>query len=290
MKPENRATLLLVGLFALLSAGCQSLYFHALNLGVREGEAMQFDARHGLSMDVYRPADGTPSAPVVVFLYGGSWSSGERAYYAFVGRALSRRGVLVFIPDYRKAPAHPFPDFMVDAATAVAWVHANAKGYGGDSKQIFLMGHSAGAHIAALLGTDASYLAAHGLQARDLAGVIGLAGPYDFLPLTEPAVMQALGPREGWQRTQPVNFVSGDEPPFLLLQGEADTRVDPGNAARLAARLRAFNEPVTVVMVPGVGHIGLVNGFYSTHLSPALADSVEWIKRQGHRARTIGAN
>jgi acetyl esterase/lipase len=118
----------------------------------------------------------------------------------------------------------------------------------------------------------------HGLRPRDLAGVIGLAGPYDFLPLTEPGIMQALGPSGGWKDTQPINFVDGDEPSFLLLQGDSDKRVDPGNSPRFATRLRASGVPVSLVVVPGVGHIGLVNGFYSSHWSPALEDSMKWIE------------
>jgi acetyl esterase/lipase len=268
---------------ALLLAGCQQVYFRGLNLGAGEGTPVVFDAGHALALDVYRPAGPAEAggAPVVVFFYGGSWTSGKREYYRFVGDALAKRGVLVLIPDYRKAPAHPFPDFMADGASAVAWARANARQYGGDPKRVFLMGHSAGAHIAALLATDARYLGVHQLRPTDLAGVIGLAGPYDFLPLTDPKVKQALGPAQGWPQTQPINFVDGDEPPFLLIQGDADTRVDPGNTPRFAARLRAQGGGVTEVIVPGVGHVGLVNGFYSARWSPVLARSVEWIRRQG---------
>ena len=275
--PRLPATLAAAALGLFLS-GCQQTYFHALNLGVRDGMSVRFDADDKLSLDVYRPAVAHEPAPVVVFFYGGSWTSGERAYYRFVGQALAQRGMLVLIPDYRKAPAHPFPAFMLDAAKATAWSRAHAKEFGGDPARIYLMGHSAGAHIAALLATDGRFLGKHGMKPRDLAGVIGLAGPYDFLPLTEPAVMQALGPASGWPQTQPVNFVDGDEPPFLLLQGDRDTRVDPANSQRLAARLRDRGDTVTVTMVPGVGHLGLVNGFYSAKLSPVLRDSVDWIR------------
>jgi acetyl esterase/lipase len=218
-------------------------------------------------------------APVVVFFYGGSWTSGKREYYRFVGNALAQRGVLVLIPDYRKAPEHPFPAFMADGAAAVAWARANASRHGGDPRRLFLMGHSAGAQIAALLATDARYLAVHDLRPTQLAGVIGLAGPYDFLPLTEAKIKQALGPPEGWPSTQPINFVSGDEPPFLLIQGDADTRVDPGNTPRFAVRLRSAGDVVTETIVPGVGHVGLVNGFYSPRWSPVLKHSVAWIRR-----------
>lgn len=264
-------------LFAFVLCGCQQAYFRALNLGVDDGRTVQFDSDHQLSLDIYRPAGAGSGAPVVVFFYGGSWQSGERAYYRFVGQALAKRGVMVVIPDYRKAPDHPFPEFMRDGAKAIAWARANAAASGGDPSRLFLIGHSAGAQIAALLATDARYLGVHGMRPRDLAGVIGLAGPYDFLPLTDPAVMQALGPSSGWKDTQPINFVNGDEPAFLLLQGVADKRVDPGNAPRFAARLRENGVPVSVTMVPGVGHVGMINGFYSSRWSPALEDSVRWI-------------
>lgn len=265
----------------LLLAGCQQVYFRGINLGAGDGTPMQFDAEHRLALDIYRPVGPATDAgaPVVVFFYGGSWTSGKREYYRFVGHALAQRGVLVLIPDYRKAPGHPFPAFMADGATAVAWARANAARYGGDPSRLYLMGHSAGAQIAALLATDARYLAAQQLRPTDLAGVIGLAGPYDFLPLTDPKVMQALGPPQGWALTQPINFVSGDELPFLLIQGDADQRVDPGNTPRFAARLRAHAGSVTVRVVPDVGHVGLLNGFYSARLSPVLTQSVEWIRR-----------
>lgn len=121
------------------------MYFRALNLGLGEGRSVQFDRDRQLSLDIYRPTGAQGRTPVVVFFYGGSWRSGERAYYRFVGQALARRGVMVVIPDYRKAPDHPFPDFMRDAASAVAWTRDNAGASGGDPSRIFLMGHSAGA-------------------------------------------------------------------------------------------------------------------------------------------------
>jgi acetyl esterase/lipase len=287
--PTKTLRLCTAALLALGLAGCQQAYFRALNLGIAEGSSVAYDAANGLSLDVYRPAATSRPAPVVVFFYGGSWRNGDRGGYRFVGRALAREGVVVVIPDYRKAPAHPFPAFMHDAAAATAWVHAHAAELGGDPSRVFLMGHSAGAQIAALLATDARYLDARGLRPVQLAGVIGLAGPYDFLPLTSDAIRQALGPASGWPDTQPVNFVDGDEPPFLLLQGAADRTVDPGNAERLAARLRASTVPVQVTMVPGVGHVGLVNGFRAARFSPALADSLRWIRAGGAASPGIHA-
>jgi len=274
----KNARVLLAALLALGLTACQSVYFGALNLGLGHGESVLFDDAQALSLDVYRPVGVARNAPVVVFFYGGSWQSGERGYYRFVGEALAQRGVLVLIPDYRKAPKDVFPAFMQDGASAVAWARAHAADYGGDPRRVFLLGHSAGAQIAALLATDGKYLAAQGMRARDLAGVVGLSGPYDFLPLTDPKVMQALGPSPGWPSTQPVNFVDGDEPPFLLLHGDADKTCWPSNSQHLAARLGARGEPVELEIVPGVSHIGMLNGFRSARFSPALERSVRWIE------------
>ena len=275
---------------SLALAGCQQAYFQALNAPSRDlnPHSEVYDPAHDLALDVY-PAlgDGTP-APVVVFLYGGSWQHGRREYYRFVGKALSSQGVLVVVPDYRKAPLNRFPTFVEDAAAATAWVHAHARALGGDPRRVFIMGHSAGAHIAALLGTDASYLGRWGMHPRELGGVIGLAGPYDFAPTVNPRIERRVfsGVAE-WPRTQPVHFVDGDEPPFLLLHGKADRKVWSANSESLARRLRAAGDSVTLRILPGIGHIGLVNGFYSPRFSPALAETVTWI-RQGQPA-TVAA-
>jgi acetyl esterase/lipase len=213
----------------------------------------------------------------VVFFYGGSWQSGQRQDYRFVAAALASHGVIAIVPDYRKSPRYPFPAFMQDAAAAVAWSKANAVRYGGDPARIFVMGHSAGGQIAALLATDARYLQAVGMQPHDLAGVIGLAGPYDFLPITDPTIKTVFGPEKDWPLSQPVNFVDGDEPPFLLMHGASDTKVWPMNSEHLAAKLRAQHEAVTLEIVPDTGHIGLINGFASPRFSPVLDDSLRWI-------------
>lgn len=139
-------------------------------------------------LDVYLPArvardwptEPNAGAPVVVFFYGGSWQSGKRNDYLFVGEALASRGFVAVVPDYRTYPATTFPGFIDDAARAVAWARGHAAAFGGDPRRVFLMGHSAGAQIAALLATDGRYLAASKMRNSEIAGVIGLAGPYDF--------------------------------------------------------------------------------------------------------------
>jgi acetyl esterase/lipase len=247
-------------LLAILVAGCTRLAFGIVNFNVDSAAiaSVQYDSAHALSLDIHRPRNSNRKTAVVVFFYGGSWQTGTRQDYRFVGQSLAKQGVLVIVPDYRKSPQVAFPAFVEDAARAVAWTKLHAAEYGGDPSRIFLVGHSAGAHIAAMLGTDGRFLRAVGMQPRDLAGIVGLAGPYDFLPITDPLQLPIFAPEAAWPLSQPVNFVDGDEPPFLLLQGTADKVVRPRNAERLAAKLRAFNEPVKVRMLDGASHTGLL--------------------------------
>lgn len=273
--------LLALAMFGL--AGCQQAYFKAINAPSRDvrPHSEVYDAARGLALDVYPARTSRGPAPVVVFLHGGSWQRGRRDYYRFVGDALSARGLLVVVPDYRKAPRDRFPAFVEDAAAATAWARAHAAALGGDPGRVFLMGHSAGAHMAALVGTDHRYLEPWGLRPADLAGVIGLAGPYDFEPSLDRRIeRRVFGDVGEWVRTQPVHFVDGDEPPFLLLHGQSDRRVWAANSESLARRLRQAGRPVTLKLLPRVGHVGLVNGFYSPRFSPALEETVEWMRER----------
>ena len=280
--PNASLRTLMLGIAGLLLlSACQPAYFRALNSGVEPdiSSTRVYDVEHGLSLDVYPARNSTGPAPMVVFFYGGSWQGGRREYYRFVGEALSARGVVVVIPDYRKAPQFVFPVFMHDAAAATAWALQHAAELGGDANSVHVMGHSAGGHIAALLGTDGRYLARRNVRTRQLASVIGLAGPYDFLPITDRSLKQVFGAEKDWPQSQPVNFVDGDEPPFLLIHGGSDRRVWPMNSEHLAARLKDQGETVSLRIIAKTGHIGLVNGFYSPRFSPVLEETLAWIGR-----------
>ncbi|MBM7128296.1 alpha/beta hydrolase [Dyella mobilis] len=249
----------------VLLGGCRSTLFASLNAtnrraGVDTQRSIVFDAQHHLMLDVYRPKTAV-HAPVVVFFYGGSWTHGQRGWYRFVGDTLAAHGVVAVIPDYRKYPHVKMDGFMQDAARAVAWVHQHASELGAAPDELFVMGHSAGGQIGALLVTDPSWLAPYDLRPTDLAGFIGLAGCYDFMPIpaNEKDMLGAFGRDAAAQtRAQPVHFVSNHEPPMLLLQGEADHEVDPSNAVSLAHELEAKHDEVTLHLYPGVSHNALV--------------------------------
>jgi acetyl esterase/lipase len=232
------------------------------------------------TLDVCRPRSAT-AAPVVVFFYGGGWRSGNKRMYRYVGKALARRGYVAVVPDYRIYPQVLYPEFLDDGAAAVRWVKDNAKKFGGDPEKIFLMGHSAGAHIAAMLSIDATWLKTVGLvPGRDISGLIGVSGPYDFLPLKDEELIVIFG---GANRpeTQPISYVTPGAPPALLLTGDNDDVVGAGNSTRLAERLRAAGDDATAILYPRIGHYIIVAAFAPIlrWRVPVLRDSEVFIAR-----------
>jgi acetyl esterase/lipase len=216
-----------------------------------------YDAGNRLVLDVYAPA-GADHAPVVVFFYGGRWSRGTKDDYRFAGQALTSKGFVAMIPNYREYPAVKFPAMMQDAAKAVRWSRDNAPRYGGDGQKLFVMGHSSGAHMAALLALDKSWLEAVGGKRSWLRGMIGLAGPYDFMPITASDLRDLFGPPERFDQSQPVNFADGDNPPLLLMHGANDDVVQVENTRSLSRAVTKAGGPVTTVIYPDMSHTWIV--------------------------------
>jgi acetyl esterase/lipase len=233
-------------------------------------------------LDVYRNENAAGLQPLVVFLYGGSWRTGDRAIYQFVGIPLAARGAVVVIPDYRLYPEVAFPGFLDDNAHAVAWAIAHAAELGADPHRVFIVGHSAGAYNAAMLAVDPRWLAHAGLDRTQIAGVAGLAGPYDFLPMTDPDILPVFAPVGDEPASQPVNYVDGRNPALLLLAGDADTTVRPANTQSLAARVAAAGGPVQSRIYPGLGHIGIIIAFAPlfNRRAPVLDDVWRFIMEQ----------
>jgi len=232
-------------------------------------------------LDIYQPKSADGHAPVVVFLYGGGWDSGAKGDYLFAGAALARQGFVTVVPDYRIYPEVRWPAFLQDSAEAVAWTRAHAAEYGGDPGKLFLMGHSAGAYNAVDLAVDRRWLGAVGLDPRkDIRGVVGLAGPYDFLPLHSTELKTIFGPEAGRPDTQPINHVDGQAPPLFLATDTADTVVDPGNTTRMAAKVRAAGGQVETRDYKGLSHALLMGAVAAplNFLAPVLADSTAFIR------------
>jgi acetyl esterase/lipase len=250
----------LTGLGAVLAAGCGRVAFMAANVPAAFGayqrhSNISYGADPQQRLDVYAPVQASAGPrPLVVFWHGGRWRFGDKTDYRFVGAALAESGYVAVLPNYRHYPNVKMPGFMDDAARAGEWAEAHAGEFGADTSRLYLMGHSAGAHMAALVALDPRYFAAAGRPGPPITGVIGLSGPYDFLPLLEPDVQDMFGPPQNYPDSQPINFVRSGAPPMLLVHGLLDETVRPKNSRNLAAALRACGVPVTLKLYPKVAH------------------------------------
>lgn len=259
MKPvyHRRVTRHLVGVAALLLSGCSATGFAVLNAAapaVHRETGIAFGEGPRRSMDLYSPRAGhAATMPLVVFWYGGSFDSGSRTDYRFVGAALAARGAVVAVPDYRLYPEVRFPEFLRDAAQAVARAQREAARLHADPRRTVLGGQSAGAYIAAMLALQPAYLREAGVDPASIAGFFGLSGPYEINPNTD-ALREIFNAQASPAQFQPIAHVSAGAPPALLVHGASDTYVSRDHSEHLAAALRAKGVRVELHVVPGRGH------------------------------------
>jgi acetyl esterase/lipase len=259
-----RFTFLLTGVFttAIALSGCIAASFGLANLpsyfsGVRRSAGIAFGADPHQRLDIYRPRVPVRTKAVIVFWYGGRWDNGARQDYRFVGVALAQLGYLTVLPDYRIYPQVRFPKFLEDGAQAVAWVQQHAADYGGDPMRVVLMGHSAGAHMAAMLALNRSYLEQAGADPDRIVGLIGLSGPYGLTPNTSELndIFGAPFTPHDWQV---LPYASSRAPPTLLLHGAADKLVRVSNTEALASALRADGVRVDTKIYDQRGHLDML--------------------------------
>ena len=231
-------------------------------------------------LDVYLPSQPLADkaltaggAPLVVFFYGGSWTNGNRADYRFVGEALAAQGIAVVVADYRLSPEFRYPVFLQDSALAMRWAFDNAQKYGADPTRIFVMGHSAGAYNAAMLALDKRWLTAVGLSPARLAGWIGLAGPYDFLPIGDRKTQVAFE----WPNTPPdsqalfhASSATASSAPALLLAPVNDSLANTQRSTvGMTQRLKNSGVRVESELYDTVSHITIVATMASVFKSRA---------------------
>ena len=264
---ETARTTRRIGLAAIgaaLAAACAPLTMFATltpkDPAVREARNVAFGPEPHQRLDVYAPrrGKGATPAPIAVFFYGGSWDTGKRTDYGWVGQALASRGFVTILPDYGLYPQVRYPGFLEDGALAVRWAQDHAAEFGGDPSRIVLVGHSAGAYNAAMIALDSRYLKAAGVDPKHIKALGGLSGPYDFLPLTDPIAERTFGEAKDLAATQPTSFVTKDSPPAFLATGDDDTMVFPKNTVKLAARYRAAGVEVQEEHYAGIDHVRMV--------------------------------
>ena len=223
---------------------------------VAEVAHVQLGDDPAVKLAVYAQPQAPDSAPrpVIIFTHGGGWNWGDPDDYGFIARSFASEGYVVVLTGYRLFPQARYPAMLEDLAASVAWTKANIARYGGDPDRMVLMGHSAGAYNSLMLGLDKQWLAAKGLDADALAGVVSLAGPADFYPFDTESSINSFGQAENPEATQPVNHARADAPPLLLVHGEDDTVVRIRNARALEQAMATAGGKVETAYYPGMGH------------------------------------
>lgn len=250
-------------LLIMVLSGCGSTGLALLNNTVKTDPALpsrtvvNYGDKTWQTLDVYPQNETAQPSPVLVFIYGGAWTSGSKEQYRFAATAFHKLGYTVVVPNYVLYPQGKFPEFIEDVAVALAWVKENIAQYHGDHQKLFLVGHSAGAHTGALLSTDPHYLQNVGMQKSDISGFAGLAGPYGFTP-TKQKYINIFGPPENFHKMKAMNHVSGNEPPMILMHGLADKTVGLLNQQVLAQKIRENDGVVEEVELAGVSHVGIL--------------------------------
>ena len=274
---------------ALAGAGTGLLNFFAAARGHEDVRGVAYGPLERQRFDVYRPgtsqsdADKPRGSPLVIFVYGGTWSMGDRGDYRFAGEALAAQGFTVMVIDYRLYPDVRYPAFLQDCARAVGYGLEHAAELGADPRRVFLYGHSAGAYNVAMLALDPRWLAAVGHAPSELAGWVGLAGPYDFLPIGDPTTRLVFDWPTTSPDTQPAAHVA-DLPralPAFLGAPLEDHVVDPiRNTQGLVDKLRDRGAAVTYRTYGHVGHALLVGSLAwpLTPFSSVLDDSADFIR------------
>ncbi|MBY0508901.1 MAG: alpha/beta hydrolase [Rhodospirillaceae bacterium] len=273
----------------LLLGGCSGL--DLLNAVVPSGgyrivADQAFGSTPAQKVDVLIPKDLTAGErrPVVLFFYGGSWKSGSRAEYRFAGEALTSKGFVAVIADYRHFPEVKFPTFQADAALALRWTVDHIAEYNGNPDAIFVMGHSAGAHMGALLAVDGAYTRAAGVKDGAIKGFIGLAGPYAMVPSQVNSIRDVFAGLPDENVARPVHFVTAagpKPPPMLLLYGLGDKTVGRANAREFAARARSAGGEASVIEYPDLTHPGIILALapYFRGRAPVLEDAAAFVNR-----------
>jgi acetyl esterase/lipase len=279
----------------IVAGGAKSLNLGDRLLGDSDGATLQVAGqpygsgeRNKLNIWVPTGTKKSNKLPVLVWLYGGGWYSGQRDDYGFAGRAFARQGFIVVIPDYRIVPDGHWPDFLHDSAAAVAWTDANIAKYGGDPDRIALSGHSAGAYNAVMLALDPQWMKAAGSDTSVIRGVAALAGPYDFAPFEKGGRADvAMGDIRPVERTQPITFVRADAPPLWLGHGTADTVVRVRNSQRLAAAMQKVGGSAALREYDGLSHNDLVMALTKplSYKGPILPEMTDFLR--GVTARPV---
>lgn len=220
----------------------------------RDGDKLTDAVKERCKLDVHYP-EGAKDVPAVVWFHGGGLTSGEKA----IPKALQNKGVVVIAANYRLSPKAKAPEYIEDAAAAVAWAFANAEKYGGSKKKVFVSGHSAGGYLTSMIGLDKKWLKAQDIDADAIAGLI----PFSGQSLTHSTVRKERGLEERrplLDEMAPLYHVRKDCPPLLIISGDREKELNgryEENAYFWRMMKQVGHKDVEILELQGYDHGGM---------------------------------
>ena len=276
-------TALAVGSIALATQQAQALSALAIVNGITSngGIGVSKDILYGdeplQDLDIYYPKPLAQAMktnttikqdyPMVVFVHGGSWESGSKEEYAFVGQSLAQAGYVTAVINYRKAPEHVYPDYVEDTAQAIAWSYKNAKRFHANPERFAVVGHSAGAFNAVAAVANEDFLKPYGIKPKDITAVIGIAGPYSY-DFRKFSSVTAFATDATPDEVMPDRQIKGQQPPYLLLTAEKDKVVYATNTIKMTQALKAAGVTVQTSKIAGASHATSIG---------AMAPPLRWV-------------
>ena len=251
------------------------LYFNTINAAVSAKVKIQKDISYGDQakgtrnfLDVYYPEINEQPKDVLVFIHGGSWNSGKKDTYWWLGRNFASKNVVEVNINYSLAPDYQYRQMATDAAEAIKWVKNNISKYGGNPNRIFVMGHSAGGHLTALINSDPEFFLEQGIV-NPIRGVILNDGfgldMHEYLlqavknEQTASFLKTFSNDPENWKTGSPSTYFNNIKNPYLILVGERTYPAIQSQSKRLFEMLSAKSEQVTFKQIAKKKHIGMIS-------------------------------
>jgi len=227
-------------------------------------------------LDIYTPK-GLKDFPVVFFIHGGSWTSGDRKMYGNMGQMFASQGIGAVVISYRLSPAVAHPGHIEDVAKAFAWTHANIAKYGGRADRIFVAGHSAGGHLTSLLAANPEYLKKHNLSSKNIRGIIPISGVYDIPAGMFPKIF--IGTQEEIKNASPLKNLTAGGPPALVMYADQDYAGLDTLAKLYTAKLGELKVPTTLELIKSRTHITIISKMMMSATDPASKLALDFIRQ-----------
>lgn len=278
--PSMLRTIFLFCLSTILLSSCAGLYLH-------QKKNIIYSKDQLLTLNVYSPKRKTiETKNVLVFIHGGNWTTGKKSMYRFFGKGMAKKGIVAVVIDYRKYPNVGFPAMAIDAAQSLKWVKENISAFGGDTNKIYVSGHSAGAHLAALIATDKTYFDSikinNPIKGCVLIDAFGL-DMYSYLKREEKYnydVYRSIFTKDEklWKNGSPFFHLHEGMPKFILFVGG---RTYPGivnESNAFLLELKKYQSDAQLITVPRKRHAGMIFSYINPR-KVAYGQILEFMKK-----------